>query len=104
MGPFQKSQSRPSGTADFRERAADRVVADPGLDGVDPADPAVADQLAGQAIAGVGPLLAAGLEDAVVLPRRLDHRLAFLDRQRQGLLAIDVAAGFIAAIEVRACQ
>ena len=75
------------------ERAADGVVADPGLDGVHLADPAVAHQLAGQAIARVGALLAAGLEDAVVLAGRLDHRLAFLDGEREGLLAVDVAAG-----------
>ena len=55
------------GNGGFLERPADRVVADPGLDGVNPAEPAVAHQLAGQSIARIGPLLAAGLEDAVVL-------------------------------------
>ena len=72
------------GNGSFGERAADRIVADPGLDGVDLADPAVADELAGQAVAGVGALLAAGLEDAVILPRGLDHRLAFVDGQARG--------------------
>ena len=36
--------------------------------------------------------MAAGLEDPVVLPRGLDHGLPLGDGQRQGLLAIDVAA------------
>src|SRR5205823_10426326 len=81
------------GNGGFTERAADWVVADPGLDGVDSADPTVAHELTGQSIARIRPLLAARLEDAVVFPRSLSHRLSLLNRQREGLLAIDVAAG-----------
>ena len=92
MGPFQKFQSRPCGNGNFGEGSACRIVADPGLDRVDLADPAIADELAGQAITGVGSLLAARLEDAVILPRGLDHRLAFFDGQAKGLLAVYVTA------------
>ena len=59
------------------------------------ADPPAADQLAGQRIMGVllaGSQLAAGLEHAIELADRLDHRRAFVDRQRQRLLAIHVLA------------
>jgi hypothetical protein len=59
---------------------------DAGLDGVHLADPAAAHQLAGQAIARVGTPLAAGLEDVVVHAGGLDHRLAFVDGERVGLL------------------
>ncbi len=57
------------------------------------ADPAVADQLAGAAEAMVRPLLAAGLEDDVMLAHRVAHGAALGDRQRQRLLAVDVLAG-----------
>jgi hypothetical protein len=66
---------------------------DAGLDGMHLADPAVAHQLAGQAISRVGALLAAGLEDAVVHAGGLDHRLAFVDGERVGLLASLIGHG-----------
>ena len=40
----------------------------------------------------VGPLLAAGLEDALVLARRVDAPLALGERERERLLAVDVLA------------
>ena len=42
---------------------------------------------------GLRPLLAADLEDALVLARRLDHQPAFADREAHRLLGIDVLAG-----------
>ena len=61
---------------------------DAGLDGVQLVDPAVAHQLACQAIAHVEALLATGLEGAVVSPGGHDHRLAFVNGEREGLLAL----------------
>jgi hypothetical protein len=66
---------------------------DAGLDGVHVANPAAAHQLAGQTIAHVGALLATGLEGAVVYPGGLDHRLAFVDGERVGLLASLIGHG-----------
>ena len=57
---------------------------DAGLDVVHLVDPAVAHQLAGQAISRVGALLAAGLEDAVDHAGGPDHRLAFVNGEREG--------------------
>lgn len=72
--------------------AAFGVVADAGLDGLDSAEPAVADQFAGQAEASVGALLAADLEDGVLPSSDLDQSLSLGDGQGQGLLAVDVLA------------
>ena len=90
---FPEIPVEPFGNLAGLEGAADRVVADAGLGRVDLADASVANQLAGQPVAIVGALLAAGLEDAVVFSGRLDHRLAFLDGQRQRFFAVDVTAG-----------
>ena len=58
------------------------------------ADPAVADQLGGQAelAAHLGALLAAGLEDLAGRADGLDQGLGLGDGQRQRLLAVDVLA------------
>src|SRR5208282_152307 len=58
--------------------------------GLEIADPAVANQLASAAEVVVGPLLAARLEDHVVLANRVAHGAALDDGERQGLLAVDV--------------
>lgn len=62
-------------------------------DGLDLADVAIADDLAGQAEFLVGALLAAILINAVVMAGGADDRLAFVDGQGHGLFAIDVFAG-----------
>src|SRR5262249_8986938 len=68
-------------------------AADVDVDRLDLADAAAAHQLAGGAELVAGALLAAGLEDAVVLAGRLDHGAGLADGQRQRLLAVDVLAG-----------
>ena len=60
---------------------------------LDLAQPAVADELAARLVDGHRPLLAADLEDAVVLAGRLDHQPAFADREAQRLFGVDVLAG-----------
>ena len=62
-------------------------------DGVEFAEAAVADHFAGFAEAGVGALLAAGLEDAVVFGDGGDHGAAFGDREGAGFFAVDIPAG-----------
>ena len=89
--PLPEIPVEPLGNFSRGERTADRIVADSRLDGVNLADSAIANELAGEAISRVGALLASGLEDFVVLARCLVHRLAFLDRQGQGFFAVDVA-------------
>src|SRR5205823_6835739 len=71
------------------------VIADPALDGLHAADPAVADQFAGQAEAAVElrALLAAGLQSAVGLVGDADQRLALVHGQGQRLFAVHVLAG-----------
>ena len=61
---------------------------------LDLAQPAAPDDLGrlAEIAEDVGPLLAAGLEDAVVLPGRVDAPLALGQRQRERLLAVDVLA------------
>ena len=63
-------------------------------DGREPADAAVADQLARVAARAARAPLAAALEDAAVAVHGADHRLAVGDRERERLLAVDVLARF----------
>ena len=56
------------------------------------ADPPVADQLAGEPAARLRAALAAGLHHPAVPPRRLDHRPALADRQRERLFDVHVFA------------
>src|SRR5437588_9978570 len=58
------------------------------------ADAAAADQFAGLAESVFRALLAAGLEDAVVLADRVDHQLGLTDGEGERLLAVNVLAGF----------
>src|SRR5262245_24937999 len=74
-------------------RAGEVDAGDADLDGGDLAELAVADQLAGLAELLGGALLAAGLDDAVVLAGCLDHRPPLGDGQAERLLAVDVLAG-----------
>ena len=69
---------------------ADEVRRD---DGQNLADGAVLDQVAGPVVDRDRALLGADLGDAVVLPRGVDHRPAFRDRQAHGLLDVGVHAG-----------
>src|SRR5712691_7340542 len=75
------------------ERPAARSVRDARLHPPDLAEPAIADQLAGQAEPGVGSLLAADLEDPPGLMMDADQLPALLDKQGERLLAVDVLAG-----------
>jgi len=61
--------------------------------GVEFAETAVANQFAGLTEAGIGTLLRAGLEDALVILNGVDHGAALADGQRQGLLAVNILAG-----------
>jgi hypothetical protein len=58
------------------------------------AQAAVSHQLASEAKVFVASLLAAGLQDSLGAFHGCDKPAAFVDRQRQGLFAIDVFAGF----------
>src|SRR5262249_4685596 len=61
--------------------------------GVQLPEAAVAHQLAGEAGAGAGALVAAGLEDALVRLDRVTQRPPLADRVGQRLLAVDVEPG-----------
>ena len=61
--------------------------------GMEFADGAVADNLAGLTEADVGALLAPTLEYAFVVVHRVGHSATFGNRQRQRLLAVDILAG-----------
>ena len=62
------------------------------MNGVEPADAAVADQFAGLAEPGVGPLLAACLEDAFFAGHGITQDPPLVDRVGQGFLDVGVLA------------
>src|ERR1035438_10381511 len=75
------------------ERALAQAGGQPNLGPPQVPDPAVADQLARQPEALGAALLRAGLQHDAVPAHGIDHVPALLDRERQGLLGIDVLAG-----------
>ena len=85
---FQRRRAEPEFVVEFRwrlfllKRSTLRVFANARFDGANLAQPAIADQFAGQTEASIGALLAPRLEDNVVGPGHLDHGLAFVDGER----------------------
>ena len=81
------------GHRDLLERAVAHARGQPHLGPLDAADAAVSHELARQPEPLGAALLHAGLQHGPVLAHGLDHVPTLLDRQRQGLLGVDVLAG-----------
>ena len=77
----------------FREWAVDRAGGQTHDDMLELADAAVANQFAGEAEIAVAALLAADLNDALVVAHRFHEAFAFVNGERERFLGVDILAG-----------